>query len=286
MNGETDGMKRQRLDEMWESLVRPTAEPGAYEADRASAGLQMLRALQRMAKNESDHDVQLMLLSKSMAVWQLIASDVFDWFSGVYRECLAGDADIDLEDSPRTHLAALLRIVDVGISPLHRSAIEPCAPLLPRSIHLALKNALEALQSGEVQKIIAPSPKCGHQAPWSWDQARLRALQHILFRVGKGQSKISAQKQVATAMKVGTETFRSWERQLRRGINERHLDEAMEAGKLASAIEVDPRSWSSENSVDAKVAHVMLSLQDERLSDFGLKYHEEFGHRHSNHGGD
>jgi hypothetical protein len=77
-----------------------------------------------------------------------------------------------------------------------------------------LQTALYALNLGEVQPIVRPTPMKKQGSAISLLRWKTLALSHVYFQIGKGIKKYVALDAVANSLGQSTETLRSWEKSL------------------------------------------------------------------------
>jgi len=176
--------------------------------------------------------------------------------------------------------AALIEhLSEAAIPPTHRPAIDPVPVLLPRRLFICLKDALEALDKGEVHSVFQPTAEGRHGEPWTWDKMRARAVEHVVFLHGQGVQLRIARQRVGTAMKVSPETLRQWERDQSLGAN---VETARKAGAYKARLDANPKHYEDDGqSVDAHVLALFIAFRDEPLAAFGERYRQRFGTRHN-----
>jgi len=161
------------------------------------------------------------------------------------------------------------------------SAFEIIPLLLPRRWFEHLQNGMKALHAGEVRPIFEPKKSQRHGARWTWDEARIRAVEHVEYLRGQGFTDKRARADVGAAMKVAPATLRDWRVDfddddwvgpvcLRR-------EEALAAGEIKRQLDMG-------GTVDLAVTGPGLAfykeVQKEPLREFGNRYRTLYGRRH------
>jgi hypothetical protein len=135
--------------------------------------------------------------------------------------------------------------------------------LVPTDLHEELLEALAALPFGEVQPILEPAKAGLHGLPYSLGIARLLAVEHVEFLVGRGSRTRWAQDTVAAALGIEANTLRSWRDTLLPGMLgkervRRALQIAREAGEFTypeqpQMVNADVLSaWECHTTLDLK----------------------------------
>jgi hypothetical protein len=104
--------------------------------------------------------------------------------------------------------------------------------------------ALYALNYGSVEDILKPAPKKRQGDPMRLIVWKLRAIQHVYFKMGKGIMKEKALQEVADAIGQGLQTLRSWEKILR---EDEYLAAQIEPARCAGAWENELGTWEWED---------------------------------------
>jgi hypothetical protein len=189
----------------------------------------------------------------------------------------------------RRLLRALIAQQEAAIPPMHHQALDPVAVLIPRSLFKDLREALAALDVGEVLPFVERTATQS-QAAWTWNQARSRAVEHVHFLVGYGWQLKDARPEVGSSMGVSADTLRDWERTLRSIDDDRYsldlplpsrIKIARGAGKLGARLEGDPEFGSRDGeTIGADEMAMFDALRIEPLDAFAKRYQREFGQRH------
>ena len=265
------------LNDLWDALVRPLATDEAFNADKRIVAMNALSAIAEELAKANDIERRLMLTARGAAIWSLLANELVPWLPQAVSEAML-PAQLPTGQTSRAHLLAALGVVaDADIPPTHRFAIDPVVLTLSRETFLELKTAFAALHHGEVQTLVAPNATGKHDDAWTWDQQRIRAVQHVLFLHGQGVTKQVAQSRVAASMGVRPETIKSWETSLRSKPSS-NFDVAKRAGALALQIE---QSEDRHGPMDAGDLAMAEELKREDLKTFGTSYKKRFGRRHN-----
>jgi hypothetical protein len=86
-----------------------------------------------------------------------------------------------------------------------------------------LQHSLGALNEGEADELVQPSPGRRQGLPASLNRWKLEALRQVRFRVGQGYKKYRALEEVGKAIGQSPEALRSWEKELERS-RDRSID--------------------------------------------------------------
>lgn len=270
-----------RLDELWDAFVLGLSS-GPSGEDRLESALRLLRACRHIfeeATAASDEDRALGALNHGRAIWTLIAVEAADWLVDTPGLDVANESR--WSERARAVLIGQLYFATTAIPPTHRAAIDPVPVMLPKWLFSRLVDAMEALDKGEVHPIVQPAAGGRHDAPWTWDMMRARALEHVAFLHGQGVALQIARRRVGAAMKVAAATLRAWETECRRSVynlNAR-IATARDAGDIKARRDQGGDETPSE-SADANALALLQSVQEESLSEFAARYRERFGQRH------
>ena len=93
----------------------------------------------------------------------------------------------------------------------------------PEPLTLRLIEALEALDHGEVQELLAPAKTNLRANPYSRWRLEMKALQHVEYFYARGNKKGWAQRKVGLAYGLSPNTVRNWERNLRQNLGQLHV---------------------------------------------------------------
>jgi hypothetical protein len=289
--------------ELWEVYLykflpsRPTSN-----AERHRAALDRLAELQRAAVGAPENpSAGQEIVDDAMVLLQLLVAEV----GAPFLERMIGARFLDLgseatgvpgagaadriasllTDNPMRARGLLLDLIQQqrdACRPPHRRALEPAVAIVPRDLLTACYDALAARDMGEMHSFLT-APPTRRVRPWSFDGARLHALEHVEFLFGQGRlKKKAAYGEVNKAMGGGVSdnTLRGWRTELRQSTIpdlDVRLKIARRAGELARRLERGPDIGSGEAIDD----HVNLALgvlrDDEPLAIFGARYRREFG---------
>jgi hypothetical protein len=268
----------EQIERLWESIFEFVGQPfPENDAKKHHAALEHIHVLISMLADPSCKDHKDKIVAWILEIFQLIAVDI----GKPLMEVIKPD-DIPLD---RIRLLFLLNYQAQCITPTHRDDLDPTAVLLPRGLLNELIHSLKALNKGEVSAMLEPNAVSRHGDAYSWDLARIRAIEHVAFLVGQGVSKGVAQRRVAAAMrKVSWETLKSWEKQAKSDLSaSREIASAEDAGRLSVTFATNPSFGlpGSGDKLDATVLAKLHELQRESLFEFGARYAEEFGQRHN-----
>jgi hypothetical protein len=287
-------------EELWQAyLYKFMPSRPASNAERHHAALVRLAELQReTAKAPDDIHAQYKIFQSAIVLTQLLVAEIGAPFLKlkmgspflqpirVTSVPLAETADRIAKqpsEDPEAARLLLLGLLDQqahACPPTHRRALEPAVAIVPRKLLSALYNALAALDVGETAHFLTAAPT-RRQRPWSFDQARLRALEHRAFLLGQGRLKMKAINfEIHKTTGVTENTLRGWRTELRFTVPD--LDARLEAARMAGALakkqERDPNFGSRPGeTIDANVRYLTKELRDnEPLISFGARYRREF----------
>jgi len=279
----TDPTATELRNSLWEAYVFPFVElKPADSAGRQRAALEVLQMLQAVGASETNPERRMIIYEKASVVWQLLAGEVGCWMSTIDPSAglFENIGDDPLQEQAR--LRALVSLQDAVAPPAHRGAMDPVALMLPRRLFNNLLRALRALRDGEVQPILAPTKSGRHNEPWSHDQARLRAVEHVCFIEGQGVAKGIARARVQAATKIARETLREWETEFGHGKFLSRLSLARSTGALQQKLIADPEFGKRDGDIlDAHEFDLLVELtRREPLAAFGVSYRQRWGDRH------
>lgn len=273
-----------QLNALWDAYVLKvsTSNEPPEGRDRSEIAIEVLRLLQTLYKegvDQGDEVLTMMAPAQGRVVLQLLSLEIGGWLLGGFdlgRDIMRPEEWVGLE---RVALRSVLMMHEKSGPPTHRPALDPMPILMPRWIMQRLANALDALDQGEVQELVRPRTVGRHSDTWSWDQMRACALEHVAHLRGQGNQAQFAQRRVAVAMKISTETLRSWDKLP--GINA-DRSTAKEAGKLKILLDDDPDFAKRDgNSIDGHALARLRAFQAEPLVEFAKRYVDRFGSRHN-----
>lgn len=281
-----EAWKQARLDELWEAVFGSFRElMQSSSKSRRDVAVEILSKYQDQAgrkRETGDYDAgqsqddHFQRAVTAYLVWQLMSLEMAEWSLGEisgFKSMSASGA------SPRSKLRVSLRSQVEVQWPSHSRAIDPMPLFLPRPLVLDLIQALEALDRGEVLPMVTPVATGRHDASWSWDAMRTRALQYVEFYRGQGHSKKHARSIVAIATGVSTNTLRDWDSSVK---PTEPIQPAFEAGRIKILIEINPNYATAESgAVDADGYFYLRNQLAQPLSDFGREYQERHGRRHN-----
>jgi hypothetical protein len=213
-------------------------------------------------------------------LWALLSDEVARPIYESLWKLISGGEHEPASVVTRQRLIAFLEFADIGVSPLHRPHMHSLA-MLPRPYQTELVASLRALSDGEVRPLLAPERTGGHGNAYTWNRARLRAVEHVQFLHGQGPTKKNARERVAHAVGISVGALRSWEEsEIPSKIHdaERQFELARAAGNLFARYRDDPTGRSQ--SVDGYVYLSLKSFESEPLAEFARRYKENFGRRH------
>ncbi len=250
--------------------------------------LQAQELIKNARQNPGDLAAAVSALSEGRIVWNLLALHSAAWllpqelpFPPIDRQsCLNDEGHLN----PESAREEIIYLLDKSAGPYFDQALDPAAVLVPRWALQELVLALRALNEGEITPLLLASAT-GRKMAASWDEARMRALEHVEFLVGQDVPRTIARRRVATAMKkVSPDTLRSWSDGFKHDITFKHrMDHARGAGRLKVKLEGDPEFGKRRGeTIDVDELHVFEELSKiELLPKFGDRYNREFGNRHN-----
>jgi hypothetical protein len=276
-------------ENLWESYFKRSGCPvPPDDLTRHLGAIEQLHSIRDILVNNAVTQEQHRMSGIAMAleVWSLLAAEIGAW---IFEEIEKTGWPLPESDDPATIERAKLRYM-LGLqeavgSPLHRRSLDPATFFLPRWQALKLMEALAALDQGEVRPLFERTETGRHDDPYSWDDMRQRALEHIAFLVGQGVGKGIAQRRVGTHMGgVSVNTLKDWEKSANiRPEVRRQIELANRAGQLFVVLSSNPdyAKIGSGNTMDCYEAAKLEDLTKEDLSAFGAKYSEKHRRRHN-----
>lgn len=171
--------------------------------------------------------------------------------------------EIDRASSGRPLLRGALAAALAGLLPAARDGRDIVLVPLPSGLASDTMRALDALEFGETQPIVAPRMTGKHGDAYTWADGRLRAVEFIHYFVGMGYQIGKARNRVASALGVGVETIRrDWEREAK---GSDAILQAEQAGKLQATVD---DGGDIPEPIDAHVHAAWESFQRQPLKDF------------------
>ena len=171
--------------------------------------------------------------------------------------------DVDRASSGRALLKAAMQVALAGLPPAARDGRDILLIPIPSALASDTSRALEALEYGEAQPIVAPRVTGKHGEAYTWADGRLRAVEFVRYLFGMGYQLGKARERVATALSVGVETIRrDWEREVK---GSQAVAHAEQAGKIQALIDAN---LSIPEPIDANVQAAWESFQRQTLKDF------------------
>jgi hypothetical protein len=267
---------------------RPTSDAERHHAalDRLA---DLLRAAVRAPENSSARQE---IVDDAAVLLQLLVAEVGAPLLELNRTSNAtGVSDAETADriakpplddpvAPRKLLLDLILQQRDACPPLHRRCLEPAVAILPRSLLAVCFDALAARDMGEMHPFLSAEPT-RRARPWSFDLARLRALEHVEFLAKESRLlKKEAIFEVCRVLGIKENTLRGWRTELRSAVCDldARLKIARKAGVLAHELKNKPDFASRpRTTVDPHVVYLFLQLRDEPLAIFGARYRHEFG---------
>ena len=115
---------------------------------------------------------------------------------------------------------------------------------MPMNISVDIREALEALELGEVSPILKPKTRGLHGRAYTLAKLRMNAVVYAHYLVGKGVSRANAYKRVASVLAVSDFTIKSWRERdvpavLGKSVIEAHIEEGKKAGGFFEEIRHD-----------------------------------------------
>lgn len=272
---------RARLDELWSSYVLesyPDTKPDTE--DRAISAIKLLENLRTIhadAKEKGDTEKVARSIDLGLSVWSLLSIELGDWLVDWPGSDVRNQEEY--EGKEQRALIYKLALANEVFFPSHAAQIDLVPLILPRWLHVLLLNGMQALQKGEVQPLLEPNVSNRHDATWTRDEMRARALQHVEFLKGQGFGVGVARKRVAIATGTAIDTLRKWEAECGALVKDlpHRLLVARDAGEIKARIDADP---SDRSSVDVYAWAMLAELNSQPLGEFGRAYQAKFGRRH------
>lgn len=274
-------------EELWHAYVYdhlPRSKPEDL-GKRLADGLDVIMMCRHLAKEAmlaGDPDHAMKAAGWAQKVWRLISEEGISWtLTAFFGEAFSPEQQKS-RLSERDQLRACLEFFSLS-PPSHGAAFSVVAPVLPYSVAEKLAIALDALDAGEVQDIVAPIGTRRKARAWTHDEAKLRAIQRVAYLRGKGTKKMKARGLVAAALDVSSGTLKSWEeRDLVKTMDVDRVRAAIElaecAGHLSEFISRDPEYGKSDgNHIDSHELALVEEFEDETLKDFGNRFEALFG---------
>lgn len=271
----TDEELRQNL---WETYVFPAVQTKPVTSEeRQQAAIRAIHIeRERFDSARVTNDVVELSdsLERAKLIWQLLGLEIgFDLLTTSMLDLIV---KVPFQKTHRHQLLSYLAIQENLGPPTHRRGMDAVSVLLPRSLAIELRHALEALEQGETLPLLEPVPTEGRAKAWSSYNMQVRALEHVEFMIGQGTQKQIALANVSRALNVSVETLRKW------NVDEACLEAARRAGALNGRLRNDPdfgsRPGETIESADLHLNEV-LSI-GEGLNAFGERYKSAFGTRH------
>jgi hypothetical protein len=125
------------------------------------------------------------------------------WALSIHREQVLAKAPGQRSPTP---------VPEEVLERLFLASVISTGSVVPPQFHERLANGLRALNQGEVQPLLAPTPSGRWRDPYSLAQLRLQALLHVHVLWGRGLKKEAAIVQVAEAFATSPINMRKWER--------------------------------------------------------------------------
>ena len=284
-----DQEKTARLEELWRAhLYDPMGLPVPDNPEErwrdAIFAIARAKEVSDKAAADGDQETARTAAANALTLWILLSNECVGWA----QERWLGDLiEMEPDSGPGQQilLKGALTFPLLSFPPTHRSAISHVATLLPNDLHNSLVDALDALGQSEVQPLLEPAEIQRHNAAWTWDQMRIRAVQHVNFMVAQGKKRKAAQKRVALALGISASVLQKWEK---RELPERYGEDfdfsrnmALAAGELAERF--DDRPPGSDEALDANVFACMKELTNEPLDKFAQRFQRFRGRYWSRH---
>ncbi len=168
------------------------------------------------------------------------------------KELLGNDVNIVRPDAQRRFAARILRPV---------FSASPAGQLIGANLPMAL----EALNYGETQPVVRLQSKSEgvRGAAYTLAVAKLKAICHVHYRIGLGQTKGAAMGLVSESYGFAKSTFDTWERRdLPRSLGSEHVSEV-----LTSAQDVGKLNASSQSTLKSEQSKTQLQIDSSRFSE-------------------
>jgi hypothetical protein len=160
-------------------------------------------------------------------------------------------------DEPSKARASLLAAIQWDTLPLH--------------FGIELREALEALEYGEVRALLKPVTGHKHGRPYTLINAKMKAVEYANFQHGKGKTLVRAEEDVSSELCIEQTTLKSWStRDLPRGLGAEEVKLRIAAARRAGEVlerrrnqsEVPPIAGAA-SSPDTKL--LLIALDWERF---------------------
>jgi hypothetical protein len=217
--------KEELIEALWAKHVYPFLEkkPSTRE-ERAQAALIALEHLRSRFDRASTGGATItprLIQLEAAKVWSLFVTETAGWLLPFDLSMSKDDYAPELKQASNEandtsfllSFRSLLRYLLLPtVSRTFAPVLDPVAVLLPQWLFEMLADSMDALEKGEVHPLVEPSTPGKHGPAWSWDNARVRAVQHVNFLAGTGVTKEIARQRVSAALKrVPVATLLDWE---------------------------------------------------------------------------
>ena len=271
--------KSARRNELWSAYIyEPLGQKVPFDpAERwrdAISAIGKAREVRDSALAAGDGQTATAAACTAFKLWVLMSDKCAGWAQEQLLGDVIRDASAGFGPHDQTVLKGLFESSILAMPPTHRSALSHIATLLPTDLLGRLVDALNALGQDEVQPLFEPIRVQRHCAGWTWDQARIRAVEHVYFLVGYGMKKGDARRKVASKIGASPATIRHWdEKELPCRYGKDLIfwrETARAAGELDFTLKDNPGGWPG--NVDAHAFAFRERLKDEPLSEFAEKF--------------
>ena len=146
---------------------------------------------------------------------------------------------------------------------------------MPFNISVDIRDALEALEFGEVAPILKPNTRGLHGQAYTLAKLRMNAVVYSHYLIGKGVSQANAYKRVASVIGVSDFTIKSWRERdvpavLGKSVIEAHIEEGKKAGSFFEEIRHDATRRSLILNGPVTMEWLVLT-HAQHLEDFNLR---------------
>lgn len=287
MKEDAGAFKEALREKLWKALVYSgTCEPPMDLLERsvdALAAIEFLREqneeYEHLFEEQDATDANLAALAggqkRALAIWALFTADVMSWAT---EDSPSDYLEVPEEHEVRYEIMWQIAMALTLVPPTHTEHFTRVPLYLRPETARQLLHAFQALGVGETLPMFGASVTRRHGKPWTEDQLRLRAVEHVAFLRGQGITKSMAQRRVFHATDIPPTTLQSWEkRDLPRHVVNlvRHLEIAQGAGAIYAGRQADKDYGRREGDIlDSTALAFLKTIEDEPLIAFGIRYRD------------
>ena len=178
MFGTSRESHQRNLQQLWETHVFTWVErPGETGIERQKQAVDVLASRRRQyeeAVARGEKEEALRIAVEARAVWTLLAIETGAWTVEVPALLLSiVNGEVTGEraskgNAERLALESHLFLQEDAITEPLRRVIDPVPMMLPQWLFQSLRNAIAALEFGEVQPLVQPQPSKRQGPAWTW----------------------------------------------------------------------------------------------------------------------